>query len=435
MQKKEIVIIFILIIFSLIRFVFPKPEKSIFNEAVGKDVVFEGVIVDPPDIRINNQHLKIRPNGDKDNILVITGREKEFSYGDLVEVKGILSRPESFITDNGREFNYPRYLANQKIYYNMSRASVEILSSGHGSAIKRILFQIRHSFIKNINKVLPSPESDLANGLVLGVRGGFDKQTNQELIDTGTIHIVALSGYNVSIIAEAVIKFFGLILPASFSIIISIILIISFVIMTGAGATIIRAGVMAIIMLLGRLSGRTYFAGRALVITGLAMVLISPNIITDMSFQLSFIATAGVLFVTRKITKYFKFIPTRFGLREIIVSTVAASISVLPLLLYLTGVFSIVSIPANTIIALIMPYTMLSIFLTGIFGFIFPTISFILGYVAYYFLSFLLAVVHFFGSLSFSSFMIRSFPLWLTIIIYLFLIWWVFIQKNEKAIS
>ncbi len=432
MKKREIIIILVLITISLLRFIFRDNNVTIFDKAVGKEVTFSGLIVDTPDIRINNQHLKIKPDGDKNYILVMTSRGKEFSYGDLVEVVGLLERPKNFVTDNGREFNYKRYLANQRIFYLVKKGEAKIISSGHGNIIKRHLFNLKRNFIKNINKVLPSPESDLGSGLVLGVRGGFDEETKNELINTGTIHIVALSGYNVSIIAEAVIKFFGLMLPSGVSIILSIIIIILFVLMTGAGSTIVRAGIMATIMLFGRLSGRTYLAGRALVITGLVMIVFSPTIITDMSFQLSFIATAGVLFITPKIIKFFKFIPLRFGLREIVSSTVSASISVLPLLLYLTGVFSVVSIPTNTIIALVIPYAMLLVFLTGISGFIFPTISLFFGYLANVVLSFILIIIRFFGSLSFSSFTIHSFPLWLTILIYLFLIWWVFI-KNEKS--
>ena len=432
MQKREIIIILILITVSLLRFIFSNNDETLFSEAINQKVTFEGLITETPDVRINNQHLKIKLEDEKSRVLVMTSRDKEFSYGDLVKVSGRLEKPENFTTDNGREFNYKRYLANQKIYYLINRAEVEIISSGGGNPIKRFLFQIRKNFIKNINKVLASPESDLANGLVLGVRGGFDDKTEKELIETGTIHIVALSGYNVSIIAEAVIKFFGLMLPASFSITFSIIIIILFVLMTGATATIVRAGIMAVIMLFGRLTGRTYQAGRALVITGLIMIVFSPRIIMDMSFQLSFIATAGVLFISPKLIRFFRFIPARLGLREIITATISASIAVLPLLLYLTGVFSIVSIPTNTIIALIIPYAMFFVFITGLAGFIWPAISIIFAYLADFLLSLILIVIHFFGSLSFSSFLIRSFPLWLTILIYLFLIWWIFI-KNDKS--
>lgn len=201
--------------------------------------------------------------------------------------------------------------------------------------------------------------------------------------------------------------------------------------MTGASSTAIRAGIMATIMLLGKMTGRKYDAGRALVIAALLMIAYDPRVLVDMSFQLSFIATGGVLFVTAKVLNWFKFLPLRFGIRENMATTVAATIAVLPILLYLTGIFSIVSIPANILILLFIPAAMLLIFITGMIGFISPLLSIAFGYVSYLLLLYILSVIHFFGTLSFASMTIQSFPLLLTIIIYAFLLWWVF--GNEKS--
>lgn len=317
----------------------------------------------------------------------------------------------------------------------LKKADLEIVSHKNGNAIKYSLFKLRKSFISNINKIIPMPESDLANGLVLGVRGGFDENTKQEFIETGTIHIIALSGYNVSIVASGVMKIFGLVFSQVVSIIFGIIIIFLFIIMTGASSTSIRAGIMAIIMLMGRMTGRKYMAGRALVIAGLLMVAYNPRVLADMSFQLSFIATGGVLFVTPKVLGWFKFIPMRFGFREMVATTVAATISVLPILLYLTGVFSLVSLPANILILLFIPIAMLFIFITGVLSFVIPSLSVFLGYISYLILSYILFVIHFFGSLPFASVTIHSFPLILTIIIYVLLFWWVFRKKKTLIIK
>jgi competence protein ComEC len=347
-----------------------------------------------------------------------------------VKVSGILLKPENFVTQSGKEFNYKRYLANQDIYYMVKNATIEVLSNGNGSKIKSLLYKLKNSFIKNINQFIPMPESELANGLVLGVRGGFDQDTKQEFIETGTIHIVALSGYNVSIVAEGVMKFFGLFFSQVISIIFGIIIIILFIIMTGASATAIRAGIMATIMLLGRLSGRNYLAGRALVIAGLLMVAYDPRVLSDMSFQLSFVATWGVLYLTPKTINWFKFLPMRFKIREMVASTIAATIAVLPILLYLTGILSLVSIPANILILLFIPIVMLLIFITGVLGFTLPILALPFSYLAYLILLYILNVIHLFASLSFASVSILSFPLFLTILIYTLLFWWVF--KMEK---
>ena len=433
MSKKEIVIVLILIAVAIVRFLFYLPKAPDYSSVAGKSVSLVGQVSEDPDIRLKNKHLNIKLKDKDVNILVFVGRDTEVTYGDEVKVKGVLEEPENFTTAVGKEFNYKRYLANKDIYYLIKNADIEIISSGNGSKVKTFLFKIRNSFIKNINKVIPMPESDLANGLILGVRGGFDEETNKEFINTGTIHMIALSGYNVSIVANGVMKTFGSILSQTISIVLGIVVILLFIIMTGASSTAIRAGIMATIMLLGRMTDRKYVAGRALVVAGLLMVAYDPRVLVDMSFQLSFIATGGVLFLTPKVLNWFKFLPLRFGIREMVASTVAATISVLPILLYLTGVLSLVSLPANFLILLLIPTAMLFIFITGMLGFILPILSIAVGYITYLILLYILSVIHFFGTLSFASISIQSFPLALTIIIYIYLIWWTFRENKNTS--
>jgi hypothetical protein len=121
----------------------------------------------------------------------------------------------------------------------------------------------------------------------------------------------------------------------------------------------------------------------------------------------------------------------RFKIRETMATTVAATIAVLPILLYLTGVLSLVSIPANILILLFIPTAMFFIFTTGMTGFISPLLSIPFGFVSYIILLYILSAIHFLGNLSFASVTIQSFPLPLTILIYIFLLWWVF-NKDKK---
>lgn len=425
LTKKEISLIIVLIIIALVRFFFFIPKAPDYSGAIGKEVSLVGTVSEDPDIRLKNKHLNVKLEDQDINILVFVGREVEVEYGDTILVEGMLEEPENFTTNTGKEFNYKRYLANKDIYYLIKKADLKIISSEGGSKIKTLLYKLRRSFMNNINQVISMPESDLANGLILGARGGFDEDTREDFIDTGTVHIIALSGYNVSIVAENVMKAFSLVLAQTIAIVFGIIVILLFIIMTGASATAVRAGIMATIMLLGKMTGRKYLAGRALVIAGLAMIAYDPRVIVDMSFQLSFVATWGVLFITSKTLNWFRFLPMRFGFREMVASTVAATIAVLPILLHLTGVLSLVSLPANFLILLLIPTAMLFIFITGMSGFITPILSIVFGYITYLILLYILSVIHFFGSLSFASVSIQSFPLLLTIFIYGVLLWWV----------
>lgn len=429
MTKKEVIIILVLIIIALVRFLFFIPPKPAYDKVIGENVSVEGIVVDAPDARVFNQQIIIRPENQKSNILVIAPKEVSVNYGDKIKAGGVLETPENFMTTAGKEFNYVRYLANKDIYFVIKNAEVEIISEGNGNSVKSQLFKLRNAFMGNINKIISPPERDLANGLILGARGGFDTEMKNEFISTGTIHVVALSGYNITIVSENVMKFLGLFLSQTISIIFGIVVIILFIIMTGAQATAIRAGIMASIVLLARLTGRTAQAGRILVIAGLLMITYDLRVVTDMSFQLSFLATFGILFITPKVMKWVSFMPMRFKLRETVATTLGATIAVLPIILFSTGVLSIVSLPANILILPIIPYTMLFSFLTGIVGFISSTLAVPFAFISNLLLSYILFVVHFFASLPFASVTIKSFPIAITILLYLLLFWWVFKRK------
>lgn len=426
LNKKEISIILFLLLIGLIRFYFFLPKIPDYDDAVGKQVSFIGNVVDDIDIRLNSQRIVVKPTNEDSNILVVASLDFDVFYGDKIKVKGILESPINFMTSSGKEFNYKSYLANKNIYFIVKNADIEIISNNNGNYFLHKLFKLKSLFIKNIVRVIGNPESDLALGLILGARGGFDTITKNEFITTGTIHIVALSGYNITIVAESIMKLFGIFLSVHISIVLGVLVVFLFILLTGASATSIRAGIMAFIMLFGRLTGRNYDAGRAIIIALLLMLAYDIRTINDISFQLSFLATFGVLFITPKIFPYLSFLTIRYNIRELTATTIAATISVLPLLIYKTGIFSLVSLPTNILILPLIPLTMFFSFLTGLFGFIFISLSIPFGFISELFLSYILKIIHTFASIPFASLNIKSFPISVTIFIYILILWWVF---------
>jgi competence protein ComEC len=159
------------------------------------------------------------------------------------------------------------------------------------------------------------------------------------------------------------------------------------------------------------------------------MIAYDSRVLSDISFQLSFIATFGVLYVTPKVIKWVRFLPARFSFRELVATTIAATITVLPILLYSTGILSIVSLPANILILPLIPLTMFVSFIAGALGFISSIIALPFAYIAEILLSYILSVIHFFSGLSFASVTIKSFPLSLVIALYALILWWVFKKK------
>jgi len=415
--------------FGIFRFhLADKPIPKFFESQIGQKSSFQGIIVDEPDLRENNQKLTIKSKvgTEETKVLVTTNFDEYFRYGDEVNFAGKLQKAENFVTDQGKEFDYINYLKKDGVHYVMSYGDVEIASRGNGSKIKSTLFYVKGIFLEKVNFAIPNPESLLMGGLILGERSSFNQDLRQKLIDTGTIHIVALSGYNVTIVAEWIMKVFSF-LPRNLGFGAGILGILLFVVMSGGVSTAVRAGIMATLALVARATGRNADVGRALVLAGVLMILFNPFVLThDVSFQLSFVATVAVIFFASKIEKYFMWVTTCFGLRDILSVTTAAYIFVLPFILYKMGNLSLVALPANILILPFIPFTMGLGFLTGFSGLIWYGFSVPFGYLAYFFLHYELTVVDVLSRVPFAAFTISNFPVAITILIYVYFIYRLF---------
>jgi len=194
----------------------------------------------------------------------------------------------------------------------------------------------------------------------------------------------------------------------------------------------VRAGIMAILVLIARATGRNYDVARALLVAGIIMILINPFVLVfDVSFQLSFIATIAVIFFAPKIEKYFLWIKWKW-LRDIVAVTCAAYIFVLPFILYKMGNLSLVALPANILVLPFIPITMAFGFFTGLVGMIWYILAVPLGYLSYFLLHYELLVINFFSHLPFASLSIPNFPLILTVLIYLYFIYRLFGRNIKK---
>jgi competence protein ComEC len=435
-NKWGILISIFILTFSLGILRFNNVDKSTPNFLESKiltQVSGNGIIVDEPIISENNQKLDVEIEiGDKKfEVLLTTDFENEFKYGDEINFSGKLQKPENFITDTGKEFDYINYLRKDGIFYVMYYPKLEVISEGHGNKIRSALFFVKNKFLEKMNLVIPEPENLLMGGLILGEKASLNQAMRQSFVDTGTIHIVALSGYNVTIVAEWIVKIFSF-LPRNISLGVGIFAIFLFVLMTGANSTAVRAGIMAILVLIARATGRNYDVARALLVAGIIMILINPFVLVfDVSFQLSFIATIAVIFFAPKIEKYFLWIKWKW-LRDIVAVTCAAYIFVLPFILYKMGNLSLVALPANILVLPFIPITMAFGFFTGLVGMIWYILAVPLGYLSYFLLHYELLVINFFSHLPFASLSIPNFPLILTVLIYLYFIYRLFGRNIKK---
>jgi len=396
------------------------PAPNVFESQVGQKNTFSGVIVDEPDVRPNDQLLTVETTSgtDKTKVLISADLDQDFRYGDEINFTGKLKKPENFLTDEGKTFDYINYLRKDGILYTMSYPVTDIVSRGNGNKIKSFLFFAKEKFLEKINFLMPSPESIFAGGLMLGEKSNFDQTLKQSFVNTGMIHLVTLSGYKVTMVAGWFIQLFSF-LSLGTAIGIGILAVWCFVLMTGGIASAIRAGTMATLALFARATGRNYDVARALILTAVVMVLLNPFVLFyDVSFQLSFIGTIAIIFFTPKIEKYFLWAPEHFDLRGIITMTFAIYIFVAPFILYEMGTFSFVTLPANILIMPFFPITIILGFLTGFVGLLSNFLAVPFAYISYFLLHYQLWVINFFANFSFATFTMSNFSFLPTLLIY-----------------
>jgi competence protein ComEC len=371
-------------------------------------VTLMGTICDEPQTKTTSQSICFLPDTAPDKILISTNPYPAFTYGDRLEIRGKLTVPENFTAyEGGPEFNYVSYLGKDGIRYTMFRPAIKLIEKSRLS-LQKILFDIKHAFTRKAEQLLPEPESSLLGGILLGDKQGLSKETTLEFKNAGLIHILVLSGYNVTIVAESLMKMFSF-LPRAFGHSLGFISIILFALMTGASSTTVRASIMALIAIGGRVGARRYDVTRALISAGLCMVVVNPDILVfDISFQLSFMSTLALIYVSPLVSDRLGFITKRGNLRDMIATTLATQILVAPYIIYSMGQISLISLVSNIFVGPIIPYAMFVGFGALVLGFVHPFIGLPLAWITTLMLSYILHATSFFGNLPFASIQIHT---------------------------
>lgn len=403
----------------------PAAPSAELAAKAGSTVAIEGVVAQEPDVREQSQRIVLRlESGDR--VLAVAPLHPEVSIGDTVEAAGTLERPEPFATDEGRTFRYDQFLAKDGIFLVLDRASLRVIGSDLAPQdyVLRALLSLKHGFQNGLSSALPEPHASLASGLITGGKQGLGERLLDAFIISGLVHIVVLSGYNVMIVAEAVLRALSSLSRRAAAVAAGMVIFL-FVLVAGAGAASVRAGLMAGLALTARATGRTYAVLRALAAAGTVMLLINPLLLAyDPGFQLSFLATLGLILLAPRIARSLGFIRSEFW-RELLAATIAAQVAVLPLLLYQTGLFSLVSIPANLFVLPVVPLAMLFAAIAGAVGFIAAPFAPLLGLPALMLLSYIVSVAETAASLPLSSVTVPQFPFVFVVLAYLALLVWI----------
>jgi len=348
--------------------------------------------------------------------LIKTGRFPGYGYGQEIEAAGKLEKKMLGLYRDQYILNYPSI----KIV-NKEESFVNQISP------TRFLLNTRGQIEQVFNSLLPEPQSSLLSGILLGAKGQMPQNFLNNLRKTGTMHVIVASGYNITVIAGFLISFFTGAFGRRKAILFALVGIIAYTLMAGGQPAIVRAAIMGSLTYLAQLLGREKDVVITLGLAGGIMLLISPLMLFDIGFQLSFLATAGILFVSPLFKGRLFKLPI---LGEELKVTLSAQLGVLPIILTNFGQVSFISPLINALVLPIIPTIMSLGVLVAIFGFICQPIAQIFSWFVFLPLIYFVQVINWFGNLQFGLLTVGKISFYWVLGYYGLIALW--ILKNRK---
>lgn len=338
-------------------------------------------------------------------------------YGDQIRLFSRLVTPE---TSEG--FSYRDYLARQGTYSLMPFAAFVRVSPGHGNPVWAAIHGLRQSGLRTLSRLYPPQESGLLSGILLGDETGISIPLQTAFNDTGTRHIIAISGFNITIIAGVFLSLSKRWLGVRRGIWLAGAGVAFYTILVGAEASVVRAAIMGLVALVALYVGRQSFALNTLAIAAALMALLNPLVLWDVGFQLSFAATLGLVLFAGRIrnvadgwlaAKLPPVLAARLSdpLADYVYMTVAAQVTTLPLLLFYFQRLSLLSVPVNLLILPVQPAVMILGGLSTLLGMIFQPLGQLVALIAVWPVTYTVRIVEFFARLPGSSIGMDSFPI------------------------
>lgn len=342
----------------------------------GRRVEIEGLVADFPDRRDQIQNLKVRVGSVRlagedqaqaafGYLLAKVPVEESISYGDVVSLTGYLDLPP----EEG-DFNYRSYLEKKNIYAYLPKAEVLVLESGQGNFLLQAIYRLKANALERIYLLWPDPEASLLAGILLGVESGISDQVQKAFRDTGTTHIIAISGFNITIVAGLFTRVFSQLLNNRQAALAAVVGISIYTLLVGADPAVVRAAVMGGLAIFAGQIGRRQHGLNAAALASLAMILINPRLPWDISFQLSLSATIGLILYADPLEAWFLDLSSRYlpldtarkltrPVSEYFLFTLAAQLTTMPVMLYHFQSFSLSTFLANPAILPVQPPIMI----------------------------------------------------------------------------
>jgi competence protein ComEC len=374
----------------------------------GHYVVLEGVVAEEPDVRPDYTYLRVQVQRlllEQSNttaagvVLLRVDHAIHWHYGDVVRAWGTLDAPPLMA-----EFDYRDFLARQGVFSWLAYPSrVQRIGTGQGTPLYAALLEVKDALRHSTQQVMPAPESALLNGVLIGDDNELPEYVQTAFRRTGTSHIVAISGFNVSIVVALVVPLLSRWLNKRRAALVAIPAIVVYTLLTGASASVVRAALMAILVLAGQLFWRRGFTLNTLCAAAFIMCAYDPQTLFDLGFQLSFAATLGLVIYSGwlgdLLNARIERLPNeRFqkligSLADVVVPTLAANLTTLPLILANFHQWSIIAPLTNTLVLPLQPMLMVLGILASIAGVLSISLGALLALPAYALLTLTLRLV------------------------------------------
>lgn len=418
--KFFLLVCLILIIGILIGLVF---RTSRFFES--EFLEFDGQVIEINGEVIKQEENKFVLKKQRENVLIFSSQV--FDYGDKLKVIGKIEKPPVF-----DDFDYREYLERERIFFLMYEPEIEKISEKKFSIYKNIL-NLRKNLSEAINKSYITEQASILKAMTLGIKTEISDNLKDKLNRAGIRHLTAISGMHTIILINALmILFLSLGLWRRQAFFLTLLFVLFFVMLTGFQPSTIRASIMAILLLLAQVVGRMNNPTRAIILTGLTMLLLNPYLLFDIGFQLSFLAVMGINYLTPMFRFWLRKIPRFYGLKSILVMSLSAQLFTLPILIYNFGYVSLIAPITNLLILPILPFILMLGIISAILALLSHSLALIFIFPCYILLSYLLKITNIASSFSFSSIHL-SFPWLLIIIFYALLFYFIYDwRKNHR---
>lgn len=335
------------------------------NISLEEKVVVDGIIAKNPEEKETYQKLtfELQPPL-RGKILVLTEPLVHYEYGDKVKIEGKIE--ESQFENQPPISFFPK---------------IEVTAKNQGGWLKTNLYKLKNHLTGQFKRQLSPDKAALVSGITFGERSEFSQEFKNDMARSGVTHIVALSGYNIAILVLAIERSLRKIISRQKRFYFTLVLIFLFVLMVGGEASVVRAATMGSLILLAGHLGRPHDTLHIIILTAIAMVLVNPTILVfDIGFQLSFLSLLGIIRLEPVLKRFFgvedKKKESFLAWRENSITTLAAQLAVIPVLIMNFDQFSLTGVIANALILVTVPFTMFLGFLLAVLS----SISFFLGF-------------------------------------------------------